>query len=155
MKLVEIIVALAILSLISLFSFSGYHIWYQKKQLSTSANQFITALNLAKQISILKNHPVYLCATQNQQSCNDQWRGEIIIFTSETPDKMDTIFAHFPALPANIHLKLTGFRKGAPYLYFMNNGEASNAGRLYFSNDYKELIFVVSKTGIVRQDISG
>lgn len=150
MRLLEIIIGLAILSTLSLASFSSYVSWHQQKELREYANALINALHFTKELSILKGKTIYLCQSQDQQSCSSNWAGDIVIFETDNPPKIETILKSLPPISPTCHLTINGLKSNS-YIYFMENGEVANNSSLIFNNGNKTLSFTLSKTGIVSE----
>lgn len=102
-------------------------------------------------MSIITNQTLYLCATNDKETCDNTWQGKLVIFTSKNPPHIDNILKTTSAFPTDIHFEIhmAGFTNNA-YLYFMNNGELNNNGHFSFSIGSNELDFTLSKTGIVK-----
>ncbi len=151
-SLFEIIMALAIFSILSLASFSSYTFWYQNMLLQQAAAEITTSLDFTKTLSIDSGNTVYLCASTDQQTCNANWQGSLLIFTSDTPNKIETIMRTFKPVAPGIIVSFTEFKQ-LP-LYFTSDGETANNGSFSVDNGHQHLSFSVSRTGIVHQDIS-
>ena len=148
MSLLETLITLTLISLLALGCFSTYSHYYQHKALEQSATQFIGALRFTKNAATLTGETVYLCASSNNQTCNADWQGALLVFTSQAPPEMTTVLQRFPALPQDVRLSMTLLKD--PPLYFMENGETADNGSLTFTDGSHALYFTLSTTGIVK-----
>ena len=150
MSVLETMISLSIISLLALAGIGSYALYYQHQELNNGVTQFFNALDFAKASSHIRGGKTYLCASTDGQTCNNQWQGELIVFQGDNYSEITGVLQKSPALPSKIQLSFEGFNKNDPFIYFMDNGEVANNGKLKFSyGDHPPLRFTLSATGIV------
>lgn len=151
MSLLETLIALSIFAIMSIATFSTYEAYYYEKELKAAAQNFIGNLNYARELSIVTGKTLYLCASLDKIVFNPAWQGNLIVFESDSPPEIQSIFKISSALPTKIHFDLhfAGFTDNN-YLFFKGNGEMMNNGSFTFDYGRDSLQFKVSKMGIVR-----
>ncbi len=151
MSLLELLITLSISSVLAVTGFMTYGFYYQNKELEGAAQTFISNINYAKEASIITGKTIYLCASTDHQSCNPMWHGDLITFSSNSPQDISNVLKIAPPLPADMtfEINLGGFTQNA-YLRFMGSGELVNAGNFSFSKDTLSKKFTISITGIIK-----
>ncbi len=86
--LIELVVILAVAVVLLTLAVPGFQALIQNNRLATQANEFITALNLARSEAIKRGIRVTVCKSINQTACTagGDWRQGWIVFTDQDND---------------------------------------------------------------------
>jgi type IV fimbrial biogenesis protein FimT len=85
-SLIELILALAILAICAAFAVPNFQHFFQHAQATVQAERLFKAIALTQHEAVLRNVPVTLCGSDDQQSCSATWHNGYIIFNDENLD---------------------------------------------------------------------
>lgn len=84
--LVELLICLAILSILLSLTNPGFSQWLQRYQADKVINELVRAISLARATAITSNKMVTLCRSMDGQNCGGRWEEGSIIFTDQNAD---------------------------------------------------------------------
>ncbi len=71
--LIELVITVGLLAVLLAAALPSFFTAIQNNRLTTQANDFMTAVQLARSEALKRNRPVSLCPTNNQTSCSGDW----------------------------------------------------------------------------------
>lgn len=88
--LVELMVSIAVLSIVVLVAVPSFNSLVQGNRMTAQVNQFVAALNLAKAEAVKRNQTVLFCHSADSASCSDApasgWEGWLVGVAQARPD---------------------------------------------------------------------
>ena len=78
--LIELMVTVAVLAILLGIGVPSFRSFIQNARATTQANEFLTALNLARSESLKRARPISVCGTTDNQSCNGSWDDGLLVF---------------------------------------------------------------------------
>jgi type IV fimbrial biogenesis protein FimT len=88
-SLVELMVVVAIVAILTMIALPSYRHLIQLNRLATDTNNFLSALNLARNEAVARGRPVSACASVSGTACDgtgtDDWSNGWIVFTDYDP----------------------------------------------------------------------
>ncbi|GAB6049938.1 hypothetical protein JCM16106_07820 [Hydrogenophilus islandicus] len=135
--LVELMVTVAVAAVVLALAVPSFQTTLRNHRLTTYANEFIAALNLARTEAIRRGQPVVVCKSQDGNTClegGNKWEVGWIAFvdlngddkrqtTGSTPEPLLRVW---PALPAGFTLRPNNNFDN--YLRYGPDGSANNFG---------------------------
>ena len=123
-NLVELLVVLAILSISFTVVGPNIHAFASKARLSSVSNERVTVMQRARLYSIEQARTVLICASEDYQKCDLNWRLALIAFVdvnrNQKRDLDEELVASAPPAPDNIDIK--GPRR---YVRFYEHGTSA------------------------------
>ena len=87
--LIELMIVIAIVAILTVIALPSYQLAMQRNRVVTDTNDFVAALNLARNEAVARGRPVTVCASANGTSCDgsgvSDWSGGYIVFTDYDP----------------------------------------------------------------------
>ncbi len=148
MQLIELLIAMAIMAALSAIAIPSYHHMEETHRLQGVSDQIKNQIELAKTVSLTRNTTIYLCATQNQQNCDEDWKGQLVVYTSANPKLIEQIVGASKPLAPEVSIRFQAFNNDE-YLSFNPSAELNYNGSFYLDTAHESLRLKVSKTGIV------
>ncbi len=148
MQLTELLIAITIMAALSAIAIPNYHQMKETRLLHGVSDQLQNQIELAKTVSLTRNTTIYLCATQNQQNCNEDWKGQLAVYTSPDPKHIGQIIKASKPLSPEVSIRFQAFNNNE-YLSFNPSAELNYNGSFYLDTAHKSMRLTVSKTGIV------
>ncbi len=89
LTLIELIIALSIMSILSSYALPSFYQLKLKKQLESERNRLTASLQFARSLSIMKQSTVIVCPSLSGQSCDNQsnWHEGWIIFLDKDSNR--------------------------------------------------------------------
>jgi type IV fimbrial biogenesis protein FimT len=142
-SLLECLCVLTILAIISLIAWPSLQ-WYQKQHQANNAILSLQqALMTCQSLAILRHQSLSLCPSLDQRSCQNQWRGTLLIFLDTNnngqPANTDDIIAYLPFQPLGGTVSWRNFRK-RNHLQFNDLGilQQDNGTFTYCANTHEK-----------------
>lgn len=87
--LIELIIALSIISILSAYAIPSYQTFKQNQTMTQELNRLSSSINFARNQSILMGHHVILCATETYSSCDgsSQWSTGWMVFADKNRNR--------------------------------------------------------------------
>ena len=91
-SLVELVVALAVLSVVLSLAAPSFSGPMMNAQLSDRYNEMVGALQLARSEAVKRNMPVAICARNTDSTCGDTWDNGLLVFVDNgaTANSLET-----------------------------------------------------------------
>lgn len=83
---IELIVALAILSILAAFAFSGFKQIFDNQTDKILQSQLLEAIQFAQQEAHIQKKSIGLCKSNNSYRCSGEWRDGFVVFIDESED---------------------------------------------------------------------
>ncbi|MEP7243216.1 MAG: GspH/FimT family pseudopilin [Gammaproteobacteria bacterium] len=85
--LAELMVALTIVGILTALATPSFREYTRNTRVTTTQNDLVTALNLARSESLRRSRPVSVCASEDGQTCTtqDKWASGWAAFTAANP----------------------------------------------------------------------
>lgn len=139
--LIELIVALAIFTILVSMAVPNFNILVKNSRLNTQVNTFVAALNIARSEAAKRNLNVILCPSSDGASCaaDERWeQGWIVYVDTNNLDgagvkPIDRILHVFPALHSINTLRATANYKAS--ITYVPRGFTTQAGALILCDD--------------------
>ncbi len=157
-SLMDVLVTLAIASLLFGIGIPGFQSYLANSQLVSSTNLLSRSLALARSEAVKRETHVVICKSRDQQNCTTagSWRQGWIIFEDRQPDrqrdkKEPLIFAK-TRLPDPVHVDYAAFRS-SNFIAFRATGITKTNGTftLCYNQDADSArALILSKTGRIR-----
>lgn len=80
LTLVELMVTVAIMAILLGVGVPSFQSFVQNSRATAQANEFLTAMSLARSESLKRARPVSICGTTNNQTCNGTWQDGLLVF---------------------------------------------------------------------------
>lgn len=129
MMLLEMLLALALLALVSAFALPAMSEWRRDAAIKSSSSHFLAALNAGRYLALAENHHVTLCPLDSRQQCGDQWERSIQMFVDINHngrlDAADRQLHREILFPENTWLEWHAFRE-LPYLQWAPLGQTAS-----------------------------
>lgn len=93
LTLVEIIIAIAVLAILSAIALPAFRSFTSSSQATSAANDFVSALNLARSEAVTRSITVSVCKSADQTSCTtegDWHQGWIVFIDADNDGSVDT-----------------------------------------------------------------
>lgn len=125
--LIELIIALSMISILSAYAIPSYKRFKQSKTMSLEINRLVATINYARNQSIILREHIILCATQSYTACdgNSQWHLGWMVFIDNDKnrqfDESDHILLNEPHMPHGLAALASIHR---PRIRFDQNGFA-------------------------------
>lgn len=144
--LLEIIVSMAIISIMLTIIVPSFRSFYEHYQQKISAFQLLSAIQTARQEAIVRGETVTLCKSRNLKTCSGEWRDGYIVLAG---DKLIYAFQkENNQAKGAIHWRA---RLKQEQLQFMPNGltRAENGTFLYCEEGFKSpsWLIILNKSG--------
>ena len=134
--LIELITVIAIVAILTVIALPSYQRVLQRNRVITDANDFLAAINLARNEAVARGRPVSVCASADGATCDGtgviDWSGGYIVFTDFDPVGVvnagsgDTVLRVIDGAAAHDTVKATGPASG--YVSFTRTGTAKYVG---------------------------
>lgn len=131
--LVELVITLAVAAILVTLAVPSFSQFVKNNRLITQANDFVTALNVARSEAIKRGDRVTLCKSSNQVSCagSGNWEQGWIVFADVNDDGVvsnpaTNILRVHGALDGNVTLK--GDTALANYVSYVSSGATQQIG---------------------------
>jgi type IV fimbrial biogenesis protein FimT len=87
--LIELVIVIAIVAVLTVIALPSYRLAMQRNRVVTDTNDFVAALNLARNEALARGRPVTVCASVNGTTCDgtgvNDWSGGYMVFTDYDP----------------------------------------------------------------------
>jgi type IV fimbrial biogenesis protein FimT len=130
--LIELITVIAIIAVLTVIALPSYQRTLQRNRVISDTNDFMSAVNLARNEAIARGRPVSVCASVNGTSCDGtgiaDWSGGYMVFTDFDPVGVvdagsgDTVLRIIGPVAAHDTIKSTNGSSG--YINFTRTGTA-------------------------------
>lgn len=147
--LIELMTVIAIIAILTVIALPSYTRTMTRNRVVTNANEFLGAINLARNEAVARGRPVTVCASANGTSCDgtgvSDWTRGYIVFTDFDPVGVldaglgDTVLRVIGPANAATTVKATSGNSG--YVSFTRTGMAR-----FISADPKEMKFMIYST---------
>jgi type IV fimbrial biogenesis protein FimT len=144
--LIELVIVIAIVAILTVIALPGYQRTIQRNRVVTDTNDFVAALNLARNEAVARGRPVSVCASLNGTSCDGtgvaDWSGGYMVFTDFDPVGVvdagsgDTVLRVIGPVSTHDSLRATNGNSG--YVNFSRTGTAR-----FISGDAREMKFQI------------
>ncbi len=135
--LVELMVTVAVAAVVLALAVPSFQTTLRNHRLTTYANEFIAALNLARTEAIRRGQPVVVCKSQDGNTClegGNKWEVGWIAFVDrngdykrqENADPPESLLRVWPALPAGYTLRPNN--NFFNFVRYGHDGSANNPG---------------------------
>lgn len=158
-SLIEIVIALVIVSIIAGFS-SSFAALVIRQEISTQTNEVVTSLKLARTVAIFRQTRVTLCQSTSGLKCERgfDWGKGWIVFTDDDNNRVidpdDQVIQFHPGLNDRTSLHWRGSLGTNYYLSFLASGFSNKAGSFWVCSDNSIISegrrVVLARTGRVR-----
>ncbi|MDM8347606.1 GspH/FimT family pseudopilin [Pseudomonas sp. sp1636] len=81
--LIELMIVLAIIVIVSAVAVPGYQAMIASNRLTSSSNNLIGALQLARSEAVTRNQAVFVCNSNDQASCSGSWADGGIVLLAD------------------------------------------------------------------------
>lgn len=135
--IIELMVTVTLLSVVLVLALPGFQSFIQNNRVATQANNFITALTLARSEALKRGTNVSVCASSDQATCTGAWNQGWIVFTDNATGSnapaINTVIQAFEALDGNPSLTEAS---NATFVRYQSSGlvSAARAFTLTISN---------------------
>jgi len=112
--LLELLTAIAVLAIVTALAVPGMRAFTQNNRAASQANEFLTALNLARSEAVTRGIATTICASTDGSSCSgdESWNSGWLVFVDRAPPLgefnpgpgSDTLLRAWPELPAGSSL---------------------------------------------------
>jgi len=145
--LIELVIVIAIVAILTVIALPGYQRIMTRNRVVTDTNQFLAAVNLARNEAVARGRPVTVCASANSTTCDgvgvSDWSRGYIVFTDFDPvgvvDAGDTVLRITGPVATRNSLLATNGNSG--YVSFTRTGMAR-----FVSADPRRMTFMVRST---------
>ncbi len=142
--LIELMITLLVVGVLLVIATPGFKTFIEDNRISTSSNDFLNAIAVARSEAIRRRGPVTLCSSSDFTSCanNTSWQAGWIIFNDRNSngifdgtltDPDEVILRVWEALPGSITLTPAG---GTTNVQFDRLGAASVTDTFRLSNPF-------------------
>src|SRR5262245_11096230 len=87
--LIELVIVIAIVAILTVIALPSYSRIMTRNRVVTDTNNFVAAINLARNEAVARGRPVTVCASANGTSCDGtgatDWSAGYIVFTDFDP----------------------------------------------------------------------
>jgi type IV fimbrial biogenesis protein FimT len=153
------IVVLSIIGIVVVIAVPSFSSFIQSNRLATTANDFVSALNLARSEATTRGVTVTVCKSANLTACvtTDNWDQGWIVFTDPDNDGVvddtEIILRVHESLSGNATLLCTTGSVGNRISYAPSGFSAGlTTGTLALTIGSRSMNFVLSNTGRVRTE---
>ncbi|MDH5634044.1 MAG: GspH/FimT family pseudopilin [Gammaproteobacteria bacterium] len=157
---IELLVTLAVLSVILASGSAGFSRLLRNQKLSILTNDVITSLRLARSAAITRNAPVSLCQSASGSECERaaQWEYGWVTFVDTNGNKLadpgeDIIQRHEPLAPG-LRLRWRASGHSNYYVSYLPVGKSNKAGSFWLCDfsgaDLLGRRIVMANTGTIR-----
>lgn len=147
--LIELLISLSLLTLLTLIPLQSYQHIKTAHETKAVLNHLITLIRYARSAAIRSGHPVILCKSNNEKSCQGRWSdGQIVLINTEKPH----VLLSFGQIKTG-QLTFRGFQS-SDFLRFDSNGATleQNGSFHYQPNQANQPIWtlMIEKSGRMR-----
>lgn len=157
--LVELIVAMVVAGILLAIAVPSFQSVIRNNQLSTQANEFISAINLARSEAVTRGIRVAVCKSANGTSCatSGDWAQGWIVFAD--PDNNANVNDASEIIRVREKLDgqmtLVGTSSVASYVSFLSNGFSQTVAGVPQKGDFSLKSAAGSKTIVINLNASG
>jgi type IV fimbrial biogenesis protein FimT len=147
--LIELVIVIAIVAILTAIALPGYQSIMRRNRVVTDTNDFLAAINLARNEAVARGRPVSVCASVNGTSCDSasasDWSRGYMVFTDFDPVGVvdagagDTVLRVIGPVATHDSLKATSGNSG--YVSFTRTGTAR-----FVSADPRKMTFMIRST---------
>jgi type IV fimbrial biogenesis protein FimT len=147
--LIELVIVIAIIAILTVIALPSYSRIMTRNRVITDTNDFLAAVNLARNEAVARGRPVSVCASVNGTSCDGlgvaDWSRGYIVFTDFDPVGVidagagDTVLRVIGPVATRDSLTATSGNSG--YVSFSRTGMAK-----FVSGDARRMTFMVRST---------
>ena len=90
-SLVELVIALAVLSIVLSLAAPSFSDSMQNARISARYNEMVSAMQLARSEAVKRNTPVAICARDSDSTCGNAWGNGLLVFVDNgaTPNSLE------------------------------------------------------------------
>ncbi len=121
MTLIEMVIALAVIGILTGYAVPSYQTFKHNKMMSTEINRLVSSLHFARNQSIILGHHVVLCPSQSLISCDasSQWHKGWLVFRDDnrnrTLDHGEIILTTEQAMQGSLQATASVYRQKIRY----------------------------------------
>jgi len=143
-SLMELCIVLALVALVSVWTFAGYSKWYEQHQLEAFKLRLVNALKLAQALSLTQHEALIVCGAK-AGICTSNWQGNLVVMTQNRKLVRD-----LGPVPATLSINYSAFY-AKNQLLIQDRGLLVNNGTLTLSVTGKERVkMTLSKQGVIK-----
>ncbi len=91
LTLVELLIALAVLSILSFIAIPGLSSFIEKQRAETAMRQMAGLVRMARNEAVATRHPTTLCPSVDGRQCSSNWNRGVLLFTDDNQNsEVDT-----------------------------------------------------------------
>ena len=160
--LIELMIAVSILSIIMMVGVPSFSSSINKNSVAATVNDIQTSLNQARSEAVTRGVTVTVCSSNNQVSCSGGWDDGWIVFSDIDADNVvdggaDLILSVFDAPASDSDLRLSAL--DSSMIQYFNNGYSNQTGTFIGCPPDKNIAYsrgvIVSASGMIRKSRDG
>ena len=149
--LIEIIITLAITSILSLLLIPSISSALYRYELTSTANQLETLLHYARAEAIIRNDKVILCPVSESAECTQNWDSSLVVVKTGKGRLLRKVQLREHAI-----IDWRGFYRRNKIIFFPRIAQASSNGVLKISHEqcqFCQATITINRAGRVRKSI--